>query len=355
MPIVRNLAIALSLYAVCSAWPVSASTPLGLPETDTPDAIKAEQRAELGRKLFSDKRLSVDGSISCASCHMPERHFTDSRPVARGLHGARLTRRTPSLLNVRYATGLFWDGRTIGLENQVRSPLLAAQEHALADESTVAKVVRSNPEYVAAFLSLMRVSPGRISIREVGLAIAAYERTLSAGNSPFDRYQYGGDSHAMTAAAIRGLNLFRGRARCANCHTIEEKFALFTDREFHTSPLKMPPSTVSKLGELAKRVTALREHGELDALNALIESNRDVAALGRFTATLDPRDIGSFRTPSLRNITLIGPYMHDGSVATLSEAVDLELYSRSSQHYPLVLTEDERTDLLQFLAELSSP
>lgn len=351
---VQCLGAVLSLWAIATAAFAQRPTPLGLPDTETQQEVNAADLADLGHRLFFDKRLSVDGSISCASCHMPERQFTDGRPVAQGLHGVRLTRRTPSLMNVRYAKALFWDGRVTGLENQVRSPLLASAEHALREDSAVAAIVQSNPEYVAAFSKLMGVPRDGISIREVGRAIAAYERTLIAGNSPFDRYLYGGDSQAMTPAAIRGLNLFRGRAQCASCHTIGEKAALFADGDFHTSPLPLSAGTAARLGELAKRVTALREHGELDTLNSLIESDANVAALGRFVATLDPKDIGSFKTPSLRTVAVTGPYMHDGSVERLDKAVDLELYSRASQRYPLVITEDERSDLLQFLTALSS-
>jgi cytochrome c peroxidase len=255
---------------------------------------------------------------------------------------------------VRYADSLFWDGRATELETQVRSPLLAPAEHALPDERALATIVQSNPDYATAFANLLGVPREKISIVEVGTAIAAYERTLTAGNSPFDQYEYGGDSHAMTVAAVRGLTLFRGRAQCSTCHTIGVTSALLTNHDFHSSPVALRAATLAKLGSLAERVSRLRSRGEQDALNALIESDVDVAALGRFLATLDPKDIGSFKTPSLRNVALVGPYMHDGSVATLSEAVDLELYSRSSLHYPLVLTEDERSDLLQFLAALSS-
>jgi cytochrome c peroxidase len=209
--------------------------------------------------LFSDKRLSIDGTMSCASCHIPDQNFTDTRPTAVGLHGQVLTRHTPSLLNVRYAVNLFRDGRAVDLEAQIRAPLLSRAEHGL------------------------------------------------------------------------------------------------TDGEFHASPLGLPASTLANLSRVAGTITHLRHSGQLDALNALITMDRDVAALGRFTVTLDPKDIGQFKTPSLRNVARTGPYMHDGSVASLPEAVDLELYSRSAHNYPLVLTEDERADLLAFLQALSSP
>jgi cytochrome c peroxidase len=351
----RSLRSALFLVVVFSGVRAVASpeVPLGLPPFAAP--TQGAGLAALGKELFFDKRLSIDGSVSCGTCHLPERLFTDGRSTARGLHHRPLTRRTPSLLNIRYATSLFWDGRAPDLETQVRSPLLAPAEHGLANEREVARIVQSAPGYAAAFESLMAVPREKIGIAEVGSAIAAYERTLVAGDSPFDRYEYGREPSAMGAAAIRGLGLFRGRARCASCHSLGEKDALFTDGRFHASPLQMRQGTLEQLGSLAKQVADFRKQGKYDALSALVASDADVAALGRFIVTLDPKDISSFKTPSLRNIALTGPYMHDGSVATLAEAVNLELYSRSSQRYPLVLSQEEQSDLLQFLAALSSP
>jgi cytochrome c peroxidase len=159
----------------------------------------------------------------------------------------------------------------------------------------------------------------------------------------------------MTPAAVRGLALFRGRAQCVSCHSISATFALFTDGQFHSSPIPLSPATLAELGALALRVSAMRAKGELDALNTLIETDPKAAELGRFVVTLDPKDIGRFKTPALRNVAVTGPYMHDGSVKSLPQAVDLELYSRTEQRYPLVLTEDERNDLLEFLRALTSP
>jgi cytochrome c peroxidase len=326
---------------------------IGLPPATAKEGSPA--LAALGQQLFSDKRLSVDGTISCATCHIPEKGFTDGLPTAHGLHGSSLTRRTPSLLNVRYASSLFWDGRASDLESQVRAPLLAPAEHGLADERAVGAILRVDPDYARAFGQLFGVAKDRISIREAAVSLAAFERTLVAADSPFDRHQFGHDAQAMSAGAIRGLNLFRGRAQCASCHSIGETSALFTDGQFHSSPLSLSAPTLNALGDLAQKVNTLRANGELDALNVLIETNRDAAELGRFVVSLDPKDIGKFKTPSLRNVATTGPYMHNGSVKSLEQAVDLELYSRTEQRYPLSLTEDERGDLLEFLHALSSP
>ena len=329
-----------------------ADVPLGLPAMNSaPDVAGL---AELGRRIFSDTRFSVDGTISCATCHILEQQFSDGRATARGLGGRELTRKTPSLLNVRYQSSLFWDGRAQDLPTQLRGPLLGPLEHALHDESAVGQIVRQDEAYATAFARLLHVPKADLSLREVGLALVAFEKTLVAGDSPFDRYVYGHDAKAMSPAAIRGLALFRGRGGCESCHRIGENSALFTDGEFHSSPIPIPASVLAQLGALTTKVATLRGRGDIDALNALVAGDRDIAALGHFVATLAPKDIGSFKTPSLRNVALLGPYMHDGSVAQLPLAIEFELYSRSAGNYPLVLTEDERGDLLQFLQALTS-
>lgn len=349
----RTVGGALLYMGVTLATPAVADIPLGLPLL--PD-VQAGSPAlvDLGRQIFMDRRFSVDGTISCATCHIPDRQFTDGRATARGLAGKELTRKTPSLLNVRYQSSLFWDGRANDLATQVRTPLLGPAEHGIPNEQAVGQTVRQDHSYVTAFARLMHVRKNELSLREISTALVAFEETLLAGNSPFDRYLYGHDLKAMTPAAVRGLALFRGRARCASCHRIDNDSALLTDGEFHPSPKPIPESALAQLGDLTEKVSAMRARGDIDALNALVAIDRDVAALGRFVVTLAPKDIGVFKTPSLRNVALLGPYMHDGSIALLPQAIDVELYSRTEQNYPLVLTEDERADLLQFLEALTS-
>jgi cytochrome c peroxidase len=333
-----------------------AGVPVGLPQIPDPHEARASgDLVELGKRLFADKRLSVDGSMSCASCHIPERHFTDGLPTARGRGGRLLTRHTPSLENVRYATYLFWDGRATDLNEQIRTPLLAPFEHGFRSEEALLGAVRKDGEYASAFHRLLGVPPSHLALKELGIALGAYERTLLAGNSAFDRYMFGHDRNALRPAALRGLELFRGTAQCGSCHRIDAESALLTDGDFHASPLPIPDSALNELGALTAKVAGLRKAGQIDALNALIASDRSVAALGRYVVSLDPKDIGTFKTPSLRNVARNGPYMHDGSVDSLEKAVDLELYSRTAQRYPLVITEDERADLLAFLRALSSP
>lgn len=351
----KRLAAFLTLSVTLTPIGVSANDvrPVGLPPATVEEASPA--LVALGRRLFNDRRLSIDGTISCATCHIPGKRFTDGRPTAAGLHGAVLTRHTPSLLNVRYESSLFWDGRAGDLESQARTPLLAPAEHGLADERALGAILGTDPAYTRAFGEVFGIAKERIWLREAGVALAAYERTLVAGDSPFDRYEFAHDLKAMSAKAIRGEQLFRGRAQCSSCHSISDTSALLTDGKFHSSPLALSSQTLTSIGELAARVSALRAKGETDSLNLLIETNADAAELGRFVVSLDPHDIGKFKTPTLRNVATTGPYMHNGSVESLERAVDLELYNRTEQRVPLSLTQDEREDLLEFLRALNSP
>ena len=153
---------------------------------------------------------------------------------------------------------------------------------------------------------------------------------------------------------MRGLELFRGRGQCASCHQIGTSSALLTDGDYHVSPMGIPTNVTSKLPELARRVVALS--ARRPELEKLIATSSEVAALGRFVVTLDPPDIGKFKTPSLRNVAVTAPYMHDGSVENLEDAMQMELYGRkSAQSYPIPLTAIERHELLEFLRSLTSP
>src|SRR5262249_2189705 len=148
------------------------------------------------------------------------------------------------------------DGRATDLESQAQLPLLSATEHGLPDEQSVGAIVRANPGYANAFEHLFGIGKETISMREVTAALAAYERTLVASNSPFDRYWYGGDRKAISHSAERGLALFRGRAQCATCHTIGPSSALLSDGAFHSSPIRLADSTLARLGSLANKVAS---------------------------------------------------------------------------------------------------
>lgn len=351
----RREMISAILAAVSVPFPQIAASEdnslLGLPPvTFSANNPQASQKIALGRKLFEDKRFSVDGSVSCATCHQPARAFADGRVVAKGVREQSGTRNTPSLVNVSYYTSHFWDGRRAGLEEQAADPFVNPLEHGLTAHDQVLEVVRSDNGYVEAFRLVYAIPPSNIRIEHVVKAIVSFERTLVAGNSPFDRYYYKGDKSALSDSAQRGYVVFRERARCDSCHTVEPRSALFTDNQFHA--LGIGYQTIApKLGTLAKKLTnASRLETE-----ALIISEPDISALGRFVVTLKPSDIGRFRTPTLRNVALTSPYMHDGSVATLEEAIELELYNRGTldSRAPILSVQDKK-DLAEFLRSLTS-
>jgi len=346
----------LILQIAMSAAPALSGAPndryLGLPTQPHFEMDAAHSsRAALGKRLFFDKHLSGNGEISCATCHAPTRALSDGRSLAVGINGKRGTRNTPTLWDSAYMSSFFWDGRSVALTNQAINPLLNPREQGLRNTGQLLDSIRRSPAYRSAFSTTFGGASDSISVRNVTRALAAYEETLVAGDSPFDRYLYGHETHAMSAAAIRGFELFRGRAGCSSCHTINSRYALFTDGEFHDEGVGFG-LLATKLAMAAVRV-AHTPAGELDQL---ITSDSMVAALGRFVQTKDPHDIGKFRTPTLRNVALTAPYMHDGSISTLLQAIDFEIYYQGlHSKRPLILTPNERSDILAFLDELTSP
>src|SRR3569833_4568203 len=164
----------------------------------------------------------------------------DGLATGKGLGGQHSFRNTPSLLNVATQDSLFWDGRAGSLEQQLLGPLTNPREHGLADAAAVVAKVRDEPKYVDAFAKVYGTTRDSLGMEQIADAMASYERSLVSTDSPFDRYQYHGEPNALSAAARRGLELFRGRAGCAGCHTIDEQSALFTDQSYHRSPEVLP-------------------------------------------------------------------------------------------------------------------
>jgi cytochrome c peroxidase len=310
--------------------------------------------AKLGERLFNDERLSADRTVACATCHVRERAFANNERVGKGVNGLAGTRNVPTLLDVKDQRALFWDGRAPNLEAQASAPLMNPVEHGLADANAVLDVVRADSTYVQAFVDAYRLnSANQISLAHVATALAAFERTLSAAPTSFDRFFRDGNPTALSAAARRGFELFRGRGRCTTCHTIDGKRALFSDMQFHPSARGLPKTVNDRLSELTTEVIALKGKADNALLENAIATRADIAALGRFLVTLDPADIGRFKTPSLRHVATTAPYMHDGSVATLDEAIGLELYNRGAAlNYPIVVTVEEKQDLVAFLHSL---
>ncbi|GIW77109.1 MAG: methylamine utilization protein [Phycisphaerae bacterium] len=304
-----------------------------LPEVKHPkDNPYSKEKAELGKKLFFDPRLSGSKQLACASCHNPELGWTDGITASFGHDRQENPRNSMPIMNSGFRTHLFWDGRAKTLEEQVTGPLFATNEMH-ADPEDLVRTVSSVPAYREAFKTIFGTD--QITLDQIAKAIACFERTVVGGRSKFDAFMRG-KTDALSDAAVRGLHLFRTKARCINCHNGPN----FTDEGFHNNGL----------------------HGY----------GRKHQDLGRFNVTNDPADVGKFSTPSLRNVERTGPYMHHGlfeidAVLTMYNAggfhpkptpaqKDDPLFPKTSPLLkPLNLTKQELSDLQAFLFSLTEP
>ena len=213
--------------------PVQIKAPLGLPPVPIPvDNPPTEDSIALGRRLYYDPQLSVDGTISCASCHAPQFAFSDDEPTSEGVGKKHGTRHAPTVINSAYSPLQFWDGRAPSLEEQAKGPMANPVEMAHTLDGVV-KRLQADPKYPALFKKAWGTD--QITIEMVAKSIASFERTVIAGDSPFDRFYYGHDSRALSPEAQRGLKIFvdAKKGNCAVCHTIGKDSALFTDNRFH--------------------------------------------------------------------------------------------------------------------------
>jgi len=283
---------------------------------------QALDEAALGKRLFMDNILSSDYSLNCGSCHRPEFAFADTSAVSTGVYGRKGTRNTPTAMNVTDRPMFFWDGRAATLEEQALMPIENPVEMNLPVDSAVARLLR-HAEYPQLFEQVFGEAPSRNTLAR---ALAAFERTLDTG-SPYDKFMLG-DESAISAAAKRGLTVFNEKGKCIECHFAAD----LTGDEF-------------------------RNIGLLD-----YNTYTDV---GRFLVTKDSADLGKFKVPTLRNVAITAPYMHDGSFRTLREVIDY--YDRPDDfvkhthnrdtllNAPLGLTEQEKQDLEAFMHTLTSP
>ena len=304
------------------------AAPLGLPPVPIPaDNPPTANAVALGRGLFYDKRLSQDASLACASCHRPDLAFTDGRRLSVGVSAKTGLRNAPTLLNAAYLPLLFWDGRASDLERQAASPIADPLEMNQTHDVSVGQLA-SDPTYRLMLRSTFGTEA--ITLARVEKALASFERTLLSGDSAFDRYQYAGQKNALTASQIRGLALFADphRGNCTACHTIGPASALFTDNRFHN------------LGEG-------------------IGDDGNFVDPGRYRETHVDADMGAFKTPTLRNVALTAPYMHDGHLKTLKDVVDFYAGGGNSNAHldaqisSIHLDGQDRSDLVDFLNALT--
>lgn len=303
---------------------------------------------ELGRRLFFDRRLSFNDTLSCANCHVPEQGFTQNElrtPV--GIEGRSARRNAPALYNVAYREALFFDGREENLEQQIWSPLLAANEMGNPSVGTVLRRLRELGDYDAEFQALYGEG---IGMETLGRALAEYQRALLSANSPFDRWFFAGEADALPESAKRGFALFL-EAGCSGCHQIQDGHAHFTDDDFHNTGLGF-----HRAMEPGRRVQL--------APGVFVDREDDIPVprlsdLGRYEATGRPQDRWKFRTPSLRNVAVTAPYMHDGSLSTLAAVIDfydaggVPNEGLDPRIRALDLTPEQKQDLIAFLESLN--
>jgi len=300
---------------------VNLQIPLGLDSLtqfipgNNPLTIK---KIKLGRKLFFDERLSLDGTLSCATCHNPLLGFADGRSVAVGIEGLEGPRSTPAIINRLFSEIQFWDGRAQSLEEQILEPI----ENPIEMNNPLENVVYTLNQDEAMRNEFQEVFGTDVSIDGLQKAIASFERTLLSGNSAFDKFK-AGNNKALPESAQKGLLLFESkRINCVVCH----EGTNFTDELFHNSGIGM---------------------------------NKEKPDWGRFVETKNDTDRGRFKTPTLRDIARTAPYMHDGSLRTLREVIDF--YDNGGINNPnlsehikqLKLTEEEKVNLVEFLRSLS--
>ncbi|MGE0823188.1 MAG: cytochrome-c peroxidase [Candidatus Binatia bacterium] len=312
------------------------------------------EKISLGRRLFFDRRLSPNNTLSCAMCHIPTQGFTvNETRLAVGMNGQTTKRNSPTLYNVAYQRSLFHDGREFTLEDQIISPLTNPVEMANPSMGYVIHKLRQLPDYEEQF---RQVFGKGVSVLTLGQAIAAYERTLLSANSPFDRWYFAKKQDAISAAAQRGFKIFSGRGQCITCHTITNEAALFTNHGFHNTGVAqlqlIPEKTVEV--DLGGGLVVTMPRAQIDEI--LTPPSKD---LGRYEVTLDPTDLWRYKTPSLRNVALTAPYMHNGVLLTLEAVIDY--YDRGGtgsdgqdpRIMPLNLSQDDKRALLAFLRSLT--
>ena len=315
----KTLLFSLVLFAVLTSSNLKLNQieiPFGFPKIIVPeDNPLSEAKIELGKKLFFEKLLSRDSSISCATCHNPKYAFTDGLEKAKGIKDREVSRNTPTLTNIAYNTSFLRDGVNPSLEAQVIVPIHEKNEfdfHILL----VAERLKKKKEYVDLSLAAFGEIPNP---KVISNAIASFERTLISGNSRYDQFTFQKDSSALSVNEIRGMHLFNNH-NCVSCHSGFN----FTN------------------GEVVN--------------NGLYQQYEDI---GKMRVTLDPKDKGAFKVPTLRNVALTAPYMHDGSLKSLEAVVDhyikggFDNPNKDNRIKKLSLSENERQDLVAFLKCLS--
>lgn len=324
--------IALGLFLFAGVAVVQSATPSALPDgpkfkfpgkpqipSDNP---MTPGKIELGKKLFFDPRLSKTNKISCNSCHNVMKTGDDGLPLSPGHEGKLGGRNSPTVFNAAYSTVQFWDGRAPSLEEQAKGPIVNSLEMGMANHDVLVELIEKVPSYVDEFKKVF--GPGKITIKKLVMAIAAYERTLITPNSPYDRF-IAGDKKALNEAALRGWSLV-STVGCLACHT---------------GPMFNGPT--QKMGVGFYQKFPLIPDAEIEKKYGFTTDN------GRQAETKKEADKNMWRVPTWRNVAITAPYFHNGAVATLDEAVRIMAKTQAGR----VLKTEEITDIVEFLKSLT--
>ncbi len=323
------------------AKPLKLQGPLQLPSPLAVMPLQDPAKVELGRALFFDRRLSGDGTVSCAVCHIPDEAFADGQKISSAYPTNKHWRHTPSLLNAGYLDVFFWDGRSRSLEAQAQGPIHSSFEMNLNPRYLVAKL-----REISAYQQLFEKAwGGGVTLERIVASLAAFERILLVSDSPFDRYLRG-DQTALSSEAKQGLEIFFGsRGNCVQCHSGR----LLSDQKFYNLGVAELPELISDPQHRATRNFFLAELG-------LEPMDRDP---GYYAVTRRDEDMGAFRTPPLRQVAETAPYMHNGSLASLTEVIEFfdrgggDDPNKSPLLKPLGLSSTEKQALEAFLQSLS--
>lgn len=325
----------IAIVVLCSCFadvevPDTEDPGLGLPDIVIPEGSSfTKSIVKLGKKLFFDKLLSRNGTVSCATCHVPQQGFTQNgKRSSTGIDGKVGRRNAPTLLNIAFAESLFVDGRAESLEEQAWQPILAPDEMGNPSVSAVLIRIQQSQKYKLLFNEIF--GEESLSKITVAKALSAYQRSLVSGESAYDRWYYDGEDEAMGKSAERGYQIFAGQAQCWQCHSMAGPGVIFSDNLFHNTGVSFQSSKQGNPEDL-----------------------------GRFEVTKLDYDRRLFKTPTLRNVALTAPYMHDGSLLTLEEVV--KFYNKggsddpllSSMIGPLNLSDSDIKDLVEFLRSLT--
>lgn len=317
----RKSLLILAALSSLSAWamkPLPNKVPVPADNPITPAKV------ELGKMLYFDPRLSVDGTVSCNSCHNVMADGSDMRPVSVGVRGQRGGRGSPTVWNSAFMTVQFWDGRAASLEEQAKGPLTNPIEMGMPNHDEVMKRVNAIPGYISAFKKAFPKDQGPVNIDNLAKAIATFERTLVTYNSAFDKYKKG-NKKALTAQQVRGMKLVE-EIGCTSCHT-GENFAgegqKMGEGNFQPFP-QVPGSKFDKMYDL-------------------------LSDKGRFDVTKNKEDMNHWRVPTWRNVALTAPYFHNGKVKTLDEAVRV----MGKTQLDADLTDAQVADIVAFLNSLT--